>query len=244
MRRATLGIASLGVATATCLAVVIALREPPARDAVPAPAAVSPESAAATEGAEAPGVAAAPPVAPGAKQREAEAALAAEAEEEALRDALSSIDAADDVPLAGRLDRWQQALDAARDTAPYAPIFEFPTMLVELFLRMDSVQRELAALGPKDRAAELARIRRELGFDDDQITRAAQLDDRRESRWQNGLAYMEERARLVATFEGDALDTELRELRRDRFGFEAPTIEREERDGFYRYERPRIYGRN
>ena len=242
MRRVALVLASLGVAAAACLAVVYARREPPARVAVPAPAAVAPASAeprvAQQRGAPA------LPAAPGEQELLAEAVGAAEEQEQALRDAILRIDAAEDLPLAGRLERWQEALRAARAGAPDAPIFQFPTMLAELFLRMDAVQRELAALSPAARAGELARIRRELGFADDEIERMAKVDERREARWQNGLAYMQERARLEATFDGDALEAELRALREEHFAHEAPTIEREERDGFYRFERPRIYGRN
>jgi hypothetical protein len=71
-----------------------------------------------------------------------------------------------------------------------------------------------------------------------------QVDERREARWQNGLAYLQERARLEASFEGEALEGELRALREEYFAHEAPTIEAEERDGFFRFERPRVYGRN
>ena len=63
-------------------------------------------------------------------------------------------------------------------------------------------------------------------------------------RWKNGLAYMQERARLQTRFEGAALEGELRALREEYFAHEAPTIEAEERDGFFRFERPRIDGRN
>jgi hypothetical protein len=222
--------------------VLYALREPPARDAVPAPAAVASASTTLREDASA--GAPAEPAAPGEAEFLAEVARAAEAQEQALRDAIVRIDAADDVPLAGRLERWQEALRAARAAAPNAPIFEFPTLLTEVFLRMDAVQSELAALSPSARAGELASIRRELGFSEDDVARFAELDERRETRWQNGLAYMQERARLEATFEGDALEAELRALREDRFAHEAGTIEAEERDGFYRFNRARIYGRN
>ena len=147
-------------------------------------------------------------------------------------------------PLEARLDRYREALEAARQTAPAAPILQNPGMLAEVFLRMDGVQRELAALGPTARSRELAHIRRELGFDEQAVARMEALDERREARWQNGLAYMQERGRLAGSFAGDALEAELRALRDEYFDHEAPTIEAEERDGFFRFERPRIYGRN
>jgi hypothetical protein len=113
-----------------------------------------------------------------------------------------------------------------------------------VFLRMEGVQRELAALSPAARSRTLAHIRRELGFDEEAIARMEEIDARREERWQNGLAYMQERKRVASTFEGDALEAELRALREEYFANEAPTIEAEERDHFFRFERPRIYGRN
>jgi hypothetical protein len=109
---------------------------------------------------------------------------------------------------------------------------------------MEPVQAELAALRPADRRARLDEIRAEMGFDEDEIARLRELDARRDARWERGLAYMEERRRLAATFEGDALEAELDHLRERTFAHEAQTIAREERAGFFRYERPRIYGRN
>jgi hypothetical protein len=89
-----------------------------------------------------------------------------------------------------------------------------------------------------------APARRELGFGDEEIEQLAELDAVKESRWQNGLAYMEERRRIAATFEGETLERELALLRERYFEIAAKTIEREEASGFFRFERPRIYGRN
>jgi hypothetical protein len=163
---------------------------------------------------------------------------------QALRAALLRIGEDDALPLRSRLERFREAVDAARAAWPGAPVLDQPAMLAEVFLRMEAVQRELAALDPKARRGEIAQIRRALGFDESAIARMESIDDRREARWQNGLAYMQDRERLAASFAGDALEGELRALRDDHFGAEAPTIEAEERDGFFRFERPRIYGRN
>jgi hypothetical protein len=247
VRRAVLVLTSAAVAGAACLVVLYALRAPPAWEATPAPAA-SPALPVAPGEPQAPPVAApAPPAEPATSGEDeflAEVVRAAEAEEQALRDTLLRLDADEALPLAARLERYQEALRAARAGTPGAPLFEFPSALVELFLRMQAVQRDLAALAPGARERELAHVRRELGFGEDDVVRLAELDARREARWQNGRAYMQERARLLASFEGGALDAELRALREDRFAREAPTIEAEERQGFYRFERPRIYGRN
>jgi len=238
MRRITLGLASAGVAAASCLAVLYALREPP-----PAADRAAQSHAVATAPPPSPGAAPAPPAAPDEPRRLAEAARAAQAEEQALRDAILGVAEAGDLPLDARLERYREAVRAAQTDDPGAPL-EHPGMLAEAFLRTEAVQAELAALSPAARSRELAHIRRELGFGDEEIARMEEIDAWRESRWQNGLAYMQERARLTATFEGDALEAELHALREEHFAHEAPTIEAEERDGFFRFERPRVYGRN
>jgi hypothetical protein len=240
MHRTRLAIVAVAAGAAACLAVAHALREPPG--SAPAVVAVAPELA------QSPPIAAAPARPPQAPAHETDllAAMArsAEANEEALRAAILRIGEDDALPLRSRLDRYREAVTAARETAPNAPLLENPAMLAEVFLRMEGVQRELAALSPTARSGELAHVRRELGFDEESIARTEAIDDRREARWQNGRAYMQERARLSASFAGDPLQAELHALRDEYFGQEAPTIEAEERDGFFRFERPRIYGRN
>jgi hypothetical protein len=242
MRRTTLWLTAAAVAAASCVAVMLALREPPRSGPARAPAAAQAARSESAAAAPAPpaGEAPPPPTARDEARTLAAAARSAEAEEQALRAAILGVAADESLPLRAQLERYRAA---ARATAPSAPL-EHPGMLAEAFLRTDAVQRELAALGPAERSRELAHIRRELGYAEEEIARMEEIDAWRESRWHNGLAYMQERARLTATFAGDALDEELRALRAEHFGHEAPTIEAEERDGFFRFERPRVYGRN
>jgi hypothetical protein len=238
MRRKTLAIASLAAAAAACGLTLFALRERPSPALAAPPPVIEPERT---------GPIAAAPAreAPDLAQQLAKLASEAEASEQALRDAILRIGDDDSVTLDARLERYRQAIEAARGSAPDTGLVTLtPSVSAEVFLRMEGVQRELAALSPGARAREIAFIRRELGFDEEEIARLEELDARREARWQNGLAYMDERARIAATFEGDALDEELGVLRERYFAHEADTIEAEERDGFFRYERPRIYGRN
>ena len=74
----------------------------------------------------------------------------------------------------------------------------------------------------------------------------AEQDLVREARWQNGYAYMEARGILEAHYGPNAVpEIELDTLREEFFQHEASTIKKEETDiGFYRYNRPRVYGRN
>jgi hypothetical protein len=241
VKRIALASAAAAVAAAACLATLEWLGDDaPADVARPA--------------APAPGVAPPPPASAAPPSREdpsldggrlaSTLARSADAREEALRAAIQRIGDDETLTLDARLERYREALQAAMAGASVPPAFGNGSMQAEWFLRMPGVQRELAALGPGARAEELARIRRALGFDDEQIARLAEIDARREARWEIGRAYMEERARVVATFEGETREAELRALREEHFAHEAPTIEREEQGGFFRFERPRVYGRN
>jgi hypothetical protein len=56
---------------------------------------------------------------------------------------------------------------------------------------------------------------------------------------------MEERKKVVEAFDGPEEKAQLKALREKYFQDEAQTIEfEEENDGFFRFERPRYYGRN
>ena len=173
-----------------------------------------------------------------------EAALAAEMQEEAAREAILGPAREGDVPLARRLARYRHALREHLAGTPREDLLRARGMLTEVFFRLEEVQEELAAMQPGARQSAINHVRREMGFPEEDVRRLEALDARREARWQNGHAYMEERRRVVGTFEGEALEEELRALREAYFGFEAQTIAREEQAGFFRYERPRIYGRN
>lgn len=171
---------------------------------------------------------------------------AGERQEQALRDAVLAPLASEDATIDEKLDGYRRALRGALEQAPKEPLPapELRGPLTEVFLRAESVQKELAALGPGARQREIDHIRREMGYSDEEIARMADRDAYRESRWQNGLACMEERARIARTFDGEVLDDELRSLRERYFADEAKTIELEEREGFFRFERARVYGRN
>ncbi|HON60229.1 MAG TPA: hypothetical protein PK314_00020, partial [Deltaproteobacteria bacterium] len=77
-----------------------------------------------------------------------------------------------------------------------------------------------------------------------QIESMARRDADNQRRWDIGLEYMEERGRIVREFQGHEQEERLKALRERYFLDEAGTIELEEKDGFFRFERPRIYGRN
>lgn len=192
------------------------------------------------------GAAAEAAAAPDPDTTRAAAAAAEAAEEAARRDVTAAAEGADEpleIRLALYLDALEQALEASGDAA----LLAHRGVWTEHFLRLEPVQAELASLSPGAREVALARIRREMGFAEADVARFAARDEQLEARWAVGLEYMDERRRLEVAFEEadpEVLEDELRRLRERTFGFEAATIEREEAEGFYRFERPRIYGRN
>lgn len=117
-------------------------------------------------------------------------------------------------------------------------------LVAGLYWGIESVQQELQALGGEERISRLAAIRRRIGYTEQQIASMAKRDQEREQRWDNGLSYMQAKKKLKQQYEGEALHQQVLELQEKHFGFEAPTIAKEEASGFYRYSRERVIGRN
>lgn len=113
-----------------------------------------------------------------------------------------------------------------------------------LFFGLSSVQQELKAMTPEQRQATINDTRRAMGYSEGDIEQLAQEDAKKEERWQNGYAYMNQRNELLATSANSNTENQLAELREQFFKQEASTIAAEESAGFFRYERPRYYGRN
>lgn len=112
------------------------------------------------------------------------------------------------------------------------------------FFRLDSVQQQLAAMPEDQRQQEIDRARQQLGYSAGEVAAMAEQDRQRNQRWQTGTAYMNERETLASQYSGAELEQRLSEVRAEYFGRNAVTIAREEAEGFYRYSRPRVYGRN
>ncbi|MFP2933166.1 hypothetical protein ACLESO_50075 [Pyxidicoccus sp. 3LG] len=173
-----------------------------------------------------------------------QAALAHEHEEETRRRELLDVDPA--LSLEAQQGAFLDRLSAVAGVDPRAPEAHLVrSQATELFLRLEPVQARLAAMPVEERRAALAGIRRRMGFSEEMIARRAADDVYRDARWENGHAYMKARAELLLRREeGEAREAELRSLREQYFGHEAPTIAREEDAGFFRYRRRRVYGRN
>ena len=116
--------------------------------------------------------------------------------------------------------------------------------LATSFFNMDSVQTALKKLSGEERLKKLSAIRKEIGYSDQEVEVMAKRDAKRDKRWDNGFKYMKDRDSLESEYRGDELEEKLKELRGNYFNHESQTIAIEEKSGFFRYNRKRVYGRN
>lgn len=170
--------------------------------------------------------------------------LATEARSAKVQDAIVMLDESSDLSIKEKADEYRQILLEAYEGSPEEYILDQPQLLSKIFFSIDSVQDELKQMSPEERQAEIARVRREMGLAEEQVESMARHDADNERRWETGLIYMEERERIAGESDGHEREERLRQLRGEYFGDEAGTIELEEKDGFFRFKRPRIYGRN
>ncbi|MCH2110854.1 MAG: hypothetical protein MK135_16165 [Polyangiaceae bacterium] len=156
------------------------------------------------------------------------------------------LDAAYETPLLDRLSLLTTAFEANYAGTYESMALDSRGLIAQVFFGFDSVQEDLTSMAPEQRQDEINDIRRNIGFDEQVVEELAEQDLIREARWQNGYAYMEARGVLEARYGQNAVpESELDLLREQYFQHEAQTIKREETDiGFYRYNRPRVYGRN
>ena len=169
---------------------------------------------------------------------------ASDRKNQAVTDALVEIDARPDATVGERLAQYKDSLQEAHQENAEAYLQNHRQEALSRFLALASVQRELAALAPADRAAALRAVRQGLGLDDAALGRWDALDRERDRRWDAGLQYMAERALVAKQYTGEALDAHLQELRARYFGAEATTIADEEASGFFRFNGSRKYGVN
>ncbi|ATB29683.1 hypothetical protein [Melittangium boletus] len=169
---------------------------------------------------------------------------AAELRNESVGNTLSIIDALPQADVNERLARYKQSLEQTfGDEAPgYMQANQ--QELMNRFLDLGSVQRDLGAMTPEQRAEHLRAIREGMGLDEAALERWKDLDTRRDARWALGEQYMAERAILAQQHTGPELERRLSELRARYFADEAQTIAEEEASGFYRFGQPRQWGRN
>ncbi len=162
-----------------------------------------------------------------------------------MRRTMEILDRSYDTQMQERLYLLQSTFEESYADKIQNMIIDPKGVLAQVFFGFDAVQRDLSALPPEERQAQINDIRKSMGFSEEQIKAQAESDQIREKRWQNGYAYMEARKAAEAQFTGDTLVQELDKVREKFFGAEASTLKKEEEDlAFFRYTRPRVYGRN
>ncbi len=170
--------------------------------------------------------------------------LATEARNAKVQDAIVMLNESGDLSIREKADEYRHILHETYEGSPEEYILDQRQLLSRIFFSMDSVQDELKQMSPEERQAEIDRVRREMGLAEEQIESMARRDADNERRWETGMMYMEDRERIVGESDGHEREERLRLLREEYFDDEAGTIELEEKDGFFRFKRPRIYGRN
>ncbi|EPX63876.1 hypothetical protein D187_005006 [Cystobacter fuscus DSM 2262] len=174
----------------------------------------------------------------------AERLWAGELRAAAVSDALGAIDALPQASVGERLERYQKSLAQTYGDESPEYVHAHQQELMNRFLDLGSVQRELSAMSPEARARSLREVRQGMGLDEAALERWKELDLRRDTRWELGERYMAERATLAQQASGPELDARLAELRARYFPDEAQTLAEEEASGFFRFNQPRQWGRN
>ncbi|MDD4356689.1 MAG: hypothetical protein PHN98_05505 [Smithellaceae bacterium] len=170
--------------------------------------------------------------------------LATEERKAKMQDTLAELNKSREMSLDAKLGEYRRVLrETYRGTAQEF-ILNQSGLLSKVFFSLDSVQDELSNLSPAQRQQEINRLRAEMGMTQRQIESMARRDVENASRWDTGLQYMEKRESILKQYEGQERESKLNDLRKEHFGDEANTIALEEKDGFYRFKRPHIWGRN
>jgi hypothetical protein len=173
----------------------------------------------------------------------AEQIWAAELKNQAVAAALATIDAHEG-GVADKLTMYKQALEGVYEDGFDRFLQQHRHQVMNQFFAMESVQQGLGGMSPEDRSQTLHDIRRAMGLDGAALARWGDLDEQRDKRWENGLAYMQERSALVARYGGAELEQKLDALRTRYFGAEGDTIKLEEQAGVFRFGRERRWGQN
>ncbi len=116
----------------------------------------------------------------------AEKIWAGELRNQAVASSLSTIDALPDATVGERMAKYKQSLEQTygKDTEAYVKLHQ--QELMNHFLDLGSVQKELATLPPDKRAESLRSIRQDMGLDEEALMRWDELDKMRDTRWEVG----------------------------------------------------------
>ncbi len=162
-----------------------------------------------------------------------------------VKTVMTELNTAYEMPLEDRVYTMQVAMQDNYGDTPEGLVMGTGSVTTQLVFRLDSVQKELAAMEVDSRQEAINQMRLQLGFPEDRIGVLEKQDAQNNEMWDKGYAYMEEREALVSTYQGEDLETELDLLRLKHFDDRhAYSIKQEENLGMMRYQRERIYGLN
>lgn len=160
---------------------------------------------------------------------------------EPIYNALDTIQESD-MPFNEKLSLYKQSIQEAYKSNTDTFVARKQQELMNSFLDVESVQKDLANMTPQERKENLKEVRKAMGLDSAALQRWEELDQVRDQRWDAGMQYMKERAELEKKYKGAELEKQLDSLRMKYFGDEAETIKNEEESGYYRFSQPRKYG--
>jgi hypothetical protein len=177
-------------------------------------------------------------------KEDAERIWASELRSQSVADALAALDAKAEATVTEKLSTYKQRLNEIYGEHTEVYLARHRQEMMDRFLDLSSIQQALTEMTPEQRSQHLRTIRKEIGLDDEALKRWDELDQTREVRWEAGARYMAEREALAKQLSGAELEAKLQGLRARYFGAEAEVIAHEEAAGFFRFERPRKWGRN
>ena len=154
---------------------------------------------------------------------DAEQVWEAEKRNEPIYNALDAIKEGN-IPFNEKLDIYKKSIEEAYKTNTSQFVERKQQELMNTFLEVDSVQKDLAAMTPEERKESLKEVRKAMGLDSAALKRWEELDRIRDERWDAGMQYMQQRAELEKQYKGAELQKQLDSLRIKYFGNEAETI--------------------
>ncbi len=175
---------------------------------------------------------------------EAEVIWEMEIKKEQLADSLKAINREKNMPLGDKMNYYLAEIDAIFKDRAGAYKQSYRQTVMDQFLKVESVQKNLRQMSPKARRENLDRFRKKMGLDEAARKRWEKLDRVRDRRWEAGRDYMQARKKLLSESGGDDPEHKLDRLRKTYFGDRAKIIKQEEKAGVFRFERKRVYGKN
>lgn len=169
---------------------------------------------------------------------------AEETRTESISDVLDIMRDAYDTTLDEKLNLYKDAINRLSENSGDSLMNDKKFSLTRAFLSLDSVQAELSDMDQPKRNERLRDIRKTMGYSEPELDALAEKDAKNEGKWQNGYAYMRERNRLLSEPDDGTRSEKLLALQERFFKNAASTIQTEESSGFFRFNRPRVFGRN